>query len=50
MKRKLTYEAPLTEEFAVALEGSCLQAASPVPTMTPGNPENPMPWGNPDED
>ncbi len=50
MKRKLIYESPLAEQFVLNLENSCLQGGSPVPTITPTDPDNPMPWGDPDED
>ena len=47
MKRKLLYEAPLTEEFELVLGNSCLQNVSDINST---NPTNPMPWGDPDED
>lgn len=47
MKRKLLYEAPLTEEFELVLGSSCLQNVSDINST---NPTNPMPWDPEDDD
>ncbi len=47
MKRKLLYEAPLTEEFELILGNSCLQNVSDLTTTKP---DNPMPWDPLDDD
>jgi len=42
MKRKLIYQAPLTEEFELELEGTCLTGSDDVTVDNPAD----MPWGD----